>query len=100
MLNENVGILERDDDDASLTISTLARLPLKAAETYRKPHAFRFKTSGQWASLSHDEFLDHVEELFFALRAFGVQAGDRVAIISENRVEWALADFETLCAGA
>src|SRR5262245_7826578 len=100
MLNENVGILERDDDDASLTISTLARLPLKAAETYRKPHAFKFKTNGKWVSLSHDEFLSRVEELFFALRAFGIRSGDRVAIMSENRVEWALADFAALSAGA
>jgi long-chain acyl-CoA synthetase len=100
MLNENVGILERDDDDASLTISTLARLPLKAAETYRKPHAFKFKKNGKWVSLSHDEFLSRVEELFFALRAFGIRPGDRVAIMSENRVEWALADFAALSAGA
>ena len=47
MLNENVGILERDGDDASLTISTLARLPLKAAETYRKPR--RFQVQNKWA---------------------------------------------------
>src|SRR5262245_12384725 len=100
MLNENVGILERDDDDASLTISTLARLPLKAAETYRKPDAFKFKTNRQWVSLSHDEFLIRVEELFFALRAFGVRPGDRVAIMSENRVEWAIADFAALSASA
>src|SRR5262249_48923017 len=100
MLNENVGILERDDDDASLTISTLARLQLKAAETYRKPDAFKFKTNGQWVALSHDEFLLRVEELFFALRAFGVQRGDRVAIMSENRVEWAIADFAALSTGA
>ena len=100
MLNENVGILERDGDDACLTISTLARLPLKAAETYRKPDAFKFKTNGQWMSLSHDEFLLRIEELFFALRAFGVRRGDRVSIMSENRVEWAIADFASLSAGA
>jgi len=100
MLNENVGILERDGDDASLMISTLARLPLKAAETYRKPDAFKFKTNRQWVSFSHDEFLIRVEELFFALRAFGVRRGDRVAIMSENRVEWAIADFAALSAGA
>jgi long-chain acyl-CoA synthetase len=100
MLNENVGILERDGDDASLTTSTLARLPLKAAEIYRKPDAFKFKKNGQWMPLSHDEFLLHVEELFFALRAFGVRPGDRVAIMSENRVEWAIADFAALSAGA
>jgi long-subunit acyl-CoA synthetase (AMP-forming) len=100
MLNENVGILEREGDDASLATSTLAQLPLKAAETYRKPDAFKFKRNRQWILLSHDEFLRCVEELFFALRTLGVQRGDRVAIMSENRVEWAIVDFAALSAGA
>jgi long-chain acyl-CoA synthetase len=100
MLNENVGILERECEDGPLVISTLAQLPLKVAETYRKPDAFKFKRNREWVQLSHDEFLRCVEELFFALRAFGVQRGDRVAIMSENRVEWAIIDFAVLSVGA
>ena len=37
-----------------------------------------------------------VEELSMGLRALGVEQGDRVAILSENRPEWALADLATL----
>jgi long-chain acyl-CoA synthetase len=100
MLNENVGILERDDECTSVSACTLPRLLLKAVEAYRKPDAFKFRQGGGWRNLSHDEFLLYVEELFFALRAFGVMQGDRVAIMSENRVEWAIADYAALCLGA
>ena len=51
------------------------------------------------AGLSSDEFRRGVEELSMGLRALGVEKGDRVAILSENRPEWALADLATLCRG-
>jgi acyl-CoA synthetase (AMP-forming)/AMP-acid ligase II len=69
-------------------------------DTYRKEDGFWSKEGGRWVSLSHDQFLLYVEELFFALRAFGVKQGDRVAIMSENRVEWAIADYAALALGA
>ena len=99
MLNENVGILERDGECTSMPACTLPCLLLKAVETYRKPDAFKFKQDGNWRNLSHEEFLRYVEELFFALRALGVMPQDRVAIMSENRVEWAIADYAALCLG-
>ncbi|HYR83431.1 MAG TPA: long-chain fatty acid--CoA ligase [Terriglobia bacterium] len=100
MLNENIGILEQDGDcTSSAGITTVANLLFKAAEKYRKIDAFKFKTNGQWTGVSIDDFLLRVEDLFFALRALGLKRGDRVAILSENRVEWAVADYATLCAG-
>jgi long-chain acyl-CoA synthetase len=101
MLNENIGILEQDGECISpASISTLPGMLFNAAEKYRKKDAFKFKTNGEWQDVSMHEFLLRVEELFFALGALGVKRGDRVAILSENRVEWALADYATLCAGA
>ncbi len=50
--------------------------------------------------VSRDEFLLRVEELFFGLRSLGLKRGDRAAILSENRLEWAIADYAALCAGA
>lgn len=100
MLNENIEILERDGKTRpSGEITTLAGLLLHAAEQHRKSDAFKIKKNGGWADVSTDEFVLHVEELFFALRTFGVSPGERVAIISENRMEWAVADYATLCAG-
>src|SRR5437667_7723039 len=101
MLNEDVGILLPDGKGLSATsISTLPSLLLLSASQYSKPDAFKFKRNGQWIHVSTDEFLLRVEELFFALRALGLKAGGRVAIMSENRLEWAVADYAALCAGA
>ncbi|MEW6439609.1 MAG: AMP-binding protein [bacterium] len=45
-------------------------------------------------------FLQDVERLASGLQRLGVKKGDRVALLSENRYEWALADFAAMAAGA
>jgi long-chain acyl-CoA synthetase len=49
---------------------------------------------------STQEWFDRVRDLSLGLRALGVRAGDRVAIMSESRPEWLLADLAILTAGA
>src|SRR5215467_10176170 len=101
MLNEDSGILVSDGEASATTaIRNLAALLLHSISQIRKPDAFKFKRDGRWINVSTDEFFLRVEELFFALRAIGLRAHDRVAIISENRLEWAVADYAALCAGA
>jgi long-chain acyl-CoA synthetase len=101
MLNEDSGILLSEGEASqAVPVSTLPGLLLYSGTHHRKVDAFRFKRNGQWINVSTDEFLLRVEELFFALRTLGIKAGDRVAIISENRLEWAVADYAALCAGA
>src|SRR5256885_15823628 len=62
------------------------------------PAAFRSKVGGAWQSVTHREALEHVEAISIGLREIGLQPGDKVAIVSENRPEWALADYACLCA--
>src|SRR3989442_540401 len=101
MLNEDGGIRVRDAEASPPTASaTLPEMLLNSARQYRKPGAFKFKRNGQWVDVSTDEFLLRVEELAFGLLALGVKAGDRIAILSENRLEWAAADYAGLCIGA
>src|SRR5215831_8664240 len=100
MLNEEVGILVSGREDFATVISTLPRLLLHSATQHRKRDAFKFKANNQWIDVSTDEFLLRIEELFFALRLLGLNPGDRIAIVSENRLEWAIADYASLCAGA
>ncbi|HSU87295.1 MAG TPA: AMP-binding protein, partial [Terriglobia bacterium] len=101
MLNEDGSILTRDPETRSSSLlSTVPGMLLHSADQYRKPDAFKFKRNGEWINVSTDEFLLRVEELFFALRALGLKPGDRLAILSENRLEWAVADYASLCLGA
>ena len=101
MLNEDAGILLSDGDyRASTAVSTIPSLLFQSVDQHGKPGAFRFKRNGQWIDVSTDEFLLRVEELFFALQSLGLKAGDRVAIISETRLEWAITDYAALCVGA
>ncbi|MGC9159186.1 MAG: AMP-dependent synthetase/ligase [Terracidiphilus sp.] len=55
---------------------------------------------GQWLPISSDQIYQRVRSLGRALLDWGVRKGDRVALIAENRWEWAVTDFATLAIGA
>ncbi|HTV74126.1 MAG TPA: long-chain fatty acid--CoA ligase [Candidatus Acidoferrales bacterium] len=42
---------------------------------------------------------DRIAAIAYALRAFGIERGDRVALVSHNRIDWIVADFGILAAG-
>jgi long-chain acyl-CoA synthetase len=54
----------------------------------------------QWVSISSSEFYQGVLGVARALGDWGLAKGDRVAILSENRPEWTIADFACLLIGA
>jgi long-chain acyl-CoA synthetase len=58
------------------------------------------KSGGAYAPLSWREAARRVSALSRGLRALGIRRGDRVALISENRPEWLIADFAIMAAGA
>ncbi|MDE3034196.1 MAG: AMP-binding protein, partial [Acidobacteriota bacterium] len=73
-------------------IETIAQLFYQAVEK-KLPDALAFKREGAYVPISHLEMLDQVEHLALALEGRGLRAGDRVALLSENRPEWAIADY-------
>jgi long-chain acyl-CoA synthetase len=82
------------------TPRTLNQLYLGAVERNQaRPVAMRFKREGRWVPLSYRELADRVHDLSTGLLDLGVKPGDRVAILSENRPEWAIADYACLAAG-
>jgi long-chain acyl-CoA synthetase len=58
-----------------------------------------FRQNGQWRPVSARQYYAYVASVARALRSWGIQRGDRVAILSENRLEWMLADFACVCSG-
>jgi long-chain acyl-CoA synthetase len=58
------------------------------------------REEGKWLPISSADFRRNVAGTVRALQEFGIRKGDRVAILSENRPEWPIADFATLLLGA
>jgi long-chain acyl-CoA synthetase len=56
----------------------------------------RRKHMGRWEDISGSAMLERVHDVSLGLRDLGVGPGDRVAILSENRPEWAIADYACL----
>lgn len=75
---------------------TLTELFFQATDRYDKPDALQVKIGGRYEPISHRSLLERVRHVSSALRQIGANPGDRVAIISENRPEWAVADFACL----
>src|SRR5262245_19863369 len=75
---------------------TLTRLFFDAVSTYNKPDALQFKRDGRYVPISHETLVERVRRTALGLEEIGIRPGDRVAILSENRSEWAIADFACL----
>ena len=54
----------------------------------------------EWVPISSEALRERVVAVSNALQRWGIGKGDRVAILSENRPEWAIADFASLLIGA
>lgn len=66
----------------------------------RQERAVLTKQSGAWQAMSSAQLQARVYATARHLRSWGIGKGDRVALLSENRPEWAIADFATLLIGA
>ena len=80
--------------------TTLNELFNQAVDRYRESEFLRFKSGDAWRSLTYGEVARRVRELALGLHSLGLSPSDRVAIWSENRPEWNLADLATLAISA
>lgn len=65
-----------------------------------KPALAHKPKGGTYQDISYAELGESVDAFCKGLNTLGVQKGDRIAILSENRPEWAISDFGILRAGA
>ncbi len=78
---------------------TLNQLFFDAVARYDKPDALQAKVGGRYEPISHATLFSRVRHAALGLAELGVRHGDRVALLSENRPEWAIADYACLTSG-
>jgi long-chain acyl-CoA synthetase len=78
---------------------TLVQLFFDAVERYNKPDALQSKVNGAYQPISHQTLATRVQHMGLGLRTLGIERGARVGILSENRPEWAIADYACLTTG-
>jgi long-chain acyl-CoA synthetase len=79
--------------------STLTSLFFVAIEKYDLPNAYQYKRDGKYTPIAARDVLQRVRRVSLGLASLGLARGDRVGIMSENRPEWALADWACLGGG-
>ncbi|MBD0327430.1 MAG: long-chain fatty acid--CoA ligase, partial [Pyrinomonadaceae bacterium] len=83
-----------DDEPA-----TLVEMFEHTARKHPKPDTLNYKRDGEWRSISSEEMLSRARAIALGLHTLGIQQGDRVALLSDNCVEWTLADAGCQFAG-
>jgi long-chain acyl-CoA synthetase len=78
---------------------TIAGLIPRAAATHGERVAIRYKREGAWHDVTYREFASIAEEIGLGLIDLGVEAGERVCILSNTRPEWSYADMGATEAG-
>ncbi|MFQ6103680.1 MAG: AMP-dependent synthetase/ligase [Candidatus Glassbacteria bacterium] len=89
-------VLTRCAVQSKLTIPSLF---LYATGKFSNPSAFMVRGEDGFESVSTEEFRRMVIELSLGLQVHGLRKGDRVALVSDNRIEWAASDLAISCAG-
>jgi long-chain acyl-CoA synthetase len=84
---------------ADLGRGTLVDLFFEAVDRFGTSAALRYREASGWRDISYQEVERRVAAVAAGFGALGLARGDRAAILSSNRPEWALSDYGCLCAG-
>ncbi|HKO99133.1 MAG TPA: long-chain fatty acid--CoA ligase [Pyrinomonadaceae bacterium] len=80
--------------------TTLVEVFEYAVRAHNRADAVNYKQNGRWVSVSSDELLARIHCVAAGIHSLGISSGDRVAILSESRLEWTLSDAGCQFAGA
>jgi len=83
-----------------MKFTSLVDLFEKSCQTHGSRDLFGTKRDGAWQWVSYAEVKRQVDAARAGLAALGVGKGDKVCIISNNRVEWAVLAYATYSLGA
>lgn len=80
--------------------SSISGLCLAATLKHGKADALNHKVDGEWIHIAAATFVERVQNVALGLAGLGIRPGDRIALLSENRPEWSIADLSILSLGA
>lgn len=80
--------------------SSVPGLILAAVSRHNKEDALNYRADGKWHNIPAAAFVERVKNVALGLAGLGVRPGDRIALLSENRPEWSIADLAILSLGA
>ncbi|AEI14084.1 Long-chain-fatty-acid--CoA ligase [Flexistipes sinusarabici DSM 4947] len=83
-----------------LRFKSIPEMLRENAKVYDKKIAITYKKAGQYISLSYSHFYERVLMCARGLLKLGIGKGEKVAILSENRAGWVIADLGILSVGA
>ena len=75
---------------------TIPHFCFESWRRHNKMDALSHKVKDVWEKFSGEAVIERIKRIALGLADLGVRAGDRVAIISENRPEWSLTDLAIL----
>ena len=81
-------------------MSSVPGLILDAVLRHDKQDALNYRAEGKWHNIPAAAFVDRVKNVALGLATLGIRPGDRIALLSENRPEWSIADLAILSLGA
>ncbi|GMR03088.1 MAG: AMP-dependent synthetase/ligase [Acidimicrobiia bacterium] len=101
MTGNAYGSTTDEGNSMAAQIATLVDLYTNSVTAYADNPLFGHRGSdGDWTWLTYGEFGEAITKARGGLASLGITTGDRVAIISDNRIEWAVGAYATYSLGA
>ncbi len=79
--------------------NTIPKAFFEVAEISPEKVALLYKKNGSYCQIKYREVAEKIQSLVFAISQLGIKKGSKVAILSENRPEWAMFDLATMSIG-
>ena len=80
-------------------VKRLFDIPAYQLKHYPKNDCLTSKVNGVWTKYSTNEFVEMSNMMSRGFLALGIKPGDKIAMISNNRPEWAITDMAILQVG-
>jgi len=87
-------------EEKLMTASTLTQAFLNTVKNHSSNISLLSKINGEYQGIDYNELGQRVKNLALGLASLGIEKGDKVSIVAENRAEWTISDLAILSLGA